>query len=292
MSTVRGHPDSRLPAATRPGAVTLAVADAASQEAFYRDVLGLEVLVRDTEVIELGTGTGPLVRLLPGAQGQRGPGSPGLYHLAVLLPDRAALGAWLAHAFALGTPLQGAADHEVSEAIYLADPEGNGVEVYRDRPRHAWRVAAGRVHMVTEPLDARALVDAATGPWAGAPAATTIGHIHLQVSDLDRSRTFYADALGLRVTSDAFRGACFLAAGDYHHHLGLNTWAVRPGPAGQAAGAGLVEFELVLSTAHDVARTVARLKGAGVAVRTEGPAPLVADPDGIGLRLRSAGEGR
>ncbi len=285
------HDHAVLPGGTRPGVVTLAVVDLQAVQAFYQQVLGLAVTRREEGAVELGAGTEPLVRLTAGAREPRVDRAPGLYHVAVRLPERAALGAWLSHALALGAPLQGAADHGVSEAVYLPDAEGNGVEVYRDRPREEWQVTGGRVHMVTEPLDARGVVGSSLEPWQGAPAATTVGHVHLQVAELERSRAFYADALGLPVTNAGFPGACFLGAGGYHHHLGLNSWGVLADAHRRLGAPGLVEFELLLPSTADVEAAAARLRLRGADVEEDAQRLRVADPDGIQLCVRAAGQG-
>ena len=218
------------------------------------------------------------------------PGAPGLYHLALLVPDRPALGAWMLHAVETGVTLQGAADHAVSEAIYLADPEGNGVEVYRDRPRDAWQTRQGRIAMTTEPLDARDLAAAAAQTWDGAPDGTTVGHVHLQVGDLARSAAFYGDVVGFRRTNDTFPGACFLAAGGYHHHLGLNTWGVRRSDPQPDPSTGLRRFEVVVPDEAALTAAGRRLAAAGHDLTVPAGERVLdlTDPDGIGLRIRVA----
>lgn len=283
--TQRQVNDSRLPAGTRIGAARLAVIDLDRMERFYREVLGLERLDRTDDAVTLGTLRAPLLRLEAGATHPPSRGEPGLYHLAFLLPERADLAAWLLHVSELAVPLQGAADHAVSEAIYLADPEGNGVEVVRDRPREAWPQRDGRTAMTTDPLDVGALTAAVTGPWTAAPEATTLGHVHLQVADVGRSTRFYADALGLPRTAIDIPMASFLGAGGYHHHLGLNSWQVRTAARGDAGTSGLRSFELLLPGAEALARTVERLTAHGVTVRSVGPAVEVVDPDGTAVHL-------
>ena len=284
-----GSADAALPATTRMGAVTLAVDDLPALTAFYAEVLGLGIRGRGAGWVELGVATRPLVRLEASAGNGRDASGPGLYHLALLLPDRPALGAWLRFALERRIPLQGAADHAVSEAVYLADPEGNGIEVYRDRPRGRWAVSGATVAMTTEALAAADLLADAAPTWDGAPPGTRIGHVHLRVSELARSAAFYGPALGLARTNDAFPGALFLAAGGYHHHLGLNTWdrsraAVAPRPPGAA---GLRRFEIVVpeATARDAATD--RLARAGAAVHRHADGFDVADPDGLEIRVRA-----
>lgn len=282
-----------LPAGTAMGAATLSVTDLEAVEAFHRDALGLQVRERGPGWTALGTAQATLVRLEQGEGERAAPGLPGLYHLAILLPTRATLGAWLLHALENGVPLQGAADHAVSEAIYLADPEGNGIEVYRDRPRDTWESRQGRIVMTTEPLDAHDLAAAAAPSWNGAPDGTAIGHVHLQVGDLARSAAFYRDALGFPRTNDAFPGACFLGAGGYHHHLGLNTWGVK---AGDVRGhdprprrvTGIRRFEVVVPDEGALAAAQRRLRRAGHDLKgSAGEHAIdVSDPDGVEVRVR------
>ncbi len=177
-------------------------------------------------------------------------------------------------------------DHSVSEALYLTDPDGLGIEVYADRPRSAWRHEGRQLHMTTEPLDARDLVRAAGGErWSGAPAGTVIGHVHLFVSDLEAAAAFYHAGLGLDKVVWSYPGALFLSAGGYHHHLGVNIWALGAAPAGEE-DARLVEWELLLPTAADVAAAAASLEAAAAAVQREDDGSvLVLDPWGIPLRL-------
>ncbi|HEX6309482.1 MAG TPA: VOC family protein, partial [Longimicrobiales bacterium] len=220
--------DYRLPDALRLGRVRLQVSDLNRSLAFYEGLLGMRVIDGDRDGVRLGTidGGEPLLELRPGAKRQSSRrGHLGLYHFAVLLPDRAALGRLLAHLMESGVH-PGAADHLVSEALYLQDPDDLGIELYRDRPRTEWTARDRQLAMSTDPLDARAVVAAADGAaWAGMPGGTVIGHLHLHVGDIAHARAFYHEALGFDVIVWSYPGALFMSAGGYHHHLGVNTWA-------------------------------------------------------------------
>ncbi|HEX6745734.1 MAG TPA: VOC family protein [Longimicrobium sp.] len=279
----------RLPAATHVGRVRLQVGDLVRSQAWYEQVLGFRVLSRGDGMATLaahGDDT-PLVELheRPGAKPVPQRGRVGLYHFAILLPDRAALGRFISHLADVGERF-GASDHLVSEALYLHDPDGLGIEVYADRPRSAWRANGRELAMDTTPLDLRDVVASARGEaWAGMPAGTTIGHVHLHVGDLREGAAFYHAALGLDVVVWSYPGALFLSAGGYHHHLGTNTWAgagARP-PADDEAQ--LLEWELVVPSQADVDAASRSLSDAGYPV-ADG---VVADPWGTRLRLVAAG---
>lgn len=275
-------PAYRLPTATRPGPVRLQVADLDRSLAFYRDVLGFRVLDRSDGAATLGAAR-PLVALVekPGVRPVPRRGRLGLFHVAFLLPTRADLGRFVRHLADLGVPT-GASDHLVSEALYLTDPDGLGVEVYADRPREAWRLDGRQIAMATEPLDVPDLLRAAGDtPWTGAPAGTAVGHVHLHVGDLALAAAFYHEALGLDQVVWGYPGALFLSAGGYHHHLGLNTWAAGAPPAGDDE-ARLLEWSLVLPSEADVEAAAESLSAAGFPV---GPDRRVADSWGTALRL-------
>lgn len=281
-------PPNPLPADTRMGRVFLRVRDLDESVRFYREAIGLQLISHEGDLAVLGAGGRPLVGLLSAPLAPLAPRAPGLYHLALLLPSREELGAFLSHSVRVGTRLDGASDHAVSEAIYLRDPEGNGIEVYRDRPRHEWRYNGGRIDMVTLPLDARAVLaaGAAAGGAFQAPAGSSMGHVHLQVADLTRAKERYSDALGFPITHDGYAGALFLAAGGYHHHLGLNSWGTAGREPAQEGSLGLAWFEVVIQDAGE--RAAARERLAASTVNTfespEGDSVQV-DADGIGLAL-------
>lgn len=282
----------RLPDATRPGGVALQVANLARSVEYYEQVLGMRVLSRDEGSAQLGPQDDATV--LISLRERRGVapvsrrGRLGMYHFALLLPDRAALGRFIQHLADLGLRA-GMSDHLVSEAVYLSDPDGLGIEVYRDRPRSEWtRDAEGQLVMATDPLDAADVVRSADGePWTGMPAGTTMGHVHLFVGDLEQASAFYHEGLGLDRTVWNYPGALFLSAGGYHHHLGVNTWAVGAEPAGDG-DARLLEWELVVPSAAGVEQAAASLEAAGWPVRREVGSALAADPWGTKLRVRGA----
>lgn len=244
------------------GPVHLNVSDRKRSADFYRTVLGLhENLSAD--------GLEPLLVLheTPGAPAPTG--RAGLFHVALLYPDRPSLGGALRRLRDHGWPLSGASDHQVSEALYLDDPDGLGIELYRDRPRSEWG------EMTTLPLDVEALASDAH-QTSSLPPDTRIGHVHLQVLDLERSREFYVDGLGLDVMY-SWRGALFVAADGYHHHLGLNSWN-RPRLPASPDVLGLRSYTLELEPAH-FARATERLGG-----------PHLQDPSGIAVELRRSAE--
>jgi Predicted ring-cleavage extradiol dioxygenase len=280
----------RLPVATSLGTVRLQVADLARSVAYYEGVLGLRVLDRGQTVARLGAAEArtPLLELheRQGVAPVPRRGRLGLYHFAILLPDRSALGRFVRHLSDIGERA-GMSDHFVSEAIYLTDPDGLGIEVYADRPRSAWRHADGQLVMTTVALDVNDLTASAGGPWTGMPAGTVIGHVHLFVDDLERSAAFYHTGLGLDKTVWNYPGALFLAAGGYHHHVGTNTWAAGAVPAGPG-DARLLEWELVVPTAADVAEVLASVEQGGARVEHSGEQGLARDPWGTAVRIRPA----
>ena len=244
----------RLPAELRLGEVRLQIADLARSLDYYQRVLGMRVLERDRTTATLGAhdDSTPLVRLheRPGVAPVPQRGLVGLYHFAILLPDRAALGRFVQHLAEIGARA-GASDHLVSEALYLRDPDGLGIEVYADRPRSEWRAVDRQITMATEPLDLADVVAAAKGEkWTGMPRGTRMGHVHLHVGDIERASAFYHAALGLDRMVWSYPGALFLAAGGYHHHLGLNTWAGANARSATDDDARLLEWRIVLPRDH------------------------------------------
>ncbi|WP_336339334.1 VOC family protein [Haloarcula brevis] len=271
------------PSETEIGRVALTVADLPPVVEFYRDVVGLQVLAADDDRTVLGAGEEELLVLnhRPDAPARDVTGT-GLYHVAFRVPSRAALGDALRRIDSEWT-LDGASDHGVSEALYLSDPAGNGVEIYRDRPRELWtETPSGHVEMVTEPLDTQGVAAAGVGDQS-MPDGSDIGHVHLEVSSVAAARSFYADALGLRVRA-TYDGAVFLAAGEYHHHVGANVWQGRSTPN---RGQGLAWFEMRLPDDAALDTAAERLRRSDYAVSETDAGLAVRDGDDIELRLRS-----
>ena len=240
------------------GAVSLTVRDLAGVADFYARVLGLQKLHEEAGLCELGAGDEVLLRLLADKSAKLAqPGSAGLFHTAFLLPARADLARWVQHAIDHRLPVTGASDHLVSEAIYLDDPEGNGIEIYRDREPSEWPREQGQIKMATEALDFAGLLQSLEGQdatWKGAPAQTRVGHIHLRVGSTQAAEDYYQAGLGLDLVT-RYPGASFLSSGGYHHHIGANVWASRGAPA-RDPGLGLASFELVADAdAYGVLKT-------------------------------------
>lgn len=278
-----------LPAATTIGAVALDVAGLDVSLAFYHETLGMQHLGEKNGAHLLGAGGTPLIRLYhrPDAL-PRPPRASGLYHFALLLPSRRDLAAILWRLAARDTPFQGFSDHLVSEAIYLADPEGNGIELYRDRPRDEWQYVDGTLQISTLPLDTDNLLAEATEPASEMAPGTTVGHIHLQVGDLARAVHFYQDIVGFEMVTRYGPSAAFLSAGGYHHHLGLNTWAGVGAPPPPAGSHGLRWFEVAIPEPIALAALLERAAAAGYPAEQAGDAYLITEPAGAQLRLTIA----
>lgn len=290
MSTEYGVPPPgyRLPDSTYVGRVRLQVSSLQRSIAYYQHVIGLQILRRDGSVAVLGPqgdATG-LIELheRPGVRTARPHSRLGLYHFAILLPDRAALGRFVAHLANVEVRVA-SADHLVSEAIYLWDPDGLGIEVYADRPRSEWQTSGRELVMATEPLDLEGL--ARTGlnaPWDGLPGGTVIGHVHLHVGTLERAAALYHLGLGLDKIVWSYPGALFLSTGGYHHHLGTNTWAAGA-PVPTDDDARLIDWELVLPSTDQVEKAADSIRTTGYAVAAAGDDRVVSDDWGTTLRL-------
>lgn len=273
----------------RIGAVTLVVHDLDAVSRFYQDVVGLAVLDRHNDTARLGSGNTALIELVrDSAARRRSSREAGLFHTAFLLPGRADLGAWLFHASQRGFALQGAADHLVSEAVYLADPEGNGVEIYADRPTDQWPTEGGGYRMASDPLDFRSLVEAAGDHrWQGFPDGGEVGHVHLQVGAISPAERFYGELLGFDLTC-RYPGGSFFGSGGYHHQLAANIWNSHNAPPRTEPVTGLAHLELFARERPVVDSTAARLAAAAVAIAPIDGGFAVQDPWGTRIHLRTS----
>jgi catechol 2,3-dioxygenase len=291
MSThVETTPAARIDPDTTLGPVRLTVAELDRSRAFYERAIGLRASDRDDGTLALGpAGEPPLIELRGDSAAPRlNRRAPGLYHLAVLVPTRRDLAFALARLSQARWPLDGASDHLVSEALYLSDPDGNGIEIYRDRPRADWRYDGGQLEMSTLALDLNDLVGqlrGATELQAEVPAGTRVGHVHLQVAELSDAEAFYHGVLGFDVVVRGYPGALFVSAGGYHHHIGLNTWhsaGASPAPSGTV---GLRSFTIELPDERQLAAALGRIEAAGLSLTREAGGALVRDPWGTGVLL-------
>ena len=265
----------------------LTVIDLPMLSAFYQKVMGLSVLDQSASGETLGVTGRPLLTLTTGSNAARAPrNAPGLFHTAFLVPSRQELGRWLAHAAHGNVPLTGASDHLVSEAIYLDDPEGNGIEIYRDRDRSEWTYAPdGTVKMATHRLDLQALYDEAPKDgWSGQDNGTAIGHIHLQVSDIPEADTFFRDVLGLDIMA-TYPGASFFATGKYHHHVAANVWNSRGQPKRRTGMSGLSDYTIRFNEPAKLQTALTKLDELSIATTRNGDTVSLVDPWGIGLKL-------
>lgn len=280
-------------ALTRPihvGRSHLVVSDLDTVSSFYQDMLGLSLVDKSASGVTLGAGTRPLLTLTTARDVSRQPrNAAGLFHTAFLLPDRDELGHWLAHAVSRGVRLDGASDHLVSEAIYLSDPEGNGIEIYRDRRPDEWNFKAdGTVEMATYGLDLQGLYDAAPKtPWGGMTERAAIGHIHLQVGNIPEADRFYEGVLGLKKMA-VYPGASFFGAGTYHHHIAANIWNSRGATTRSTGMAGLSDYSLTFNDQSALDKALATLDGLEIPVNRTAEGHTLKDPWGIGLTLTAA----
>lgn len=284
MSEFKIHPEAYV------GAVHLIVSNLDRALRFYGDVLGFKRIRSEDGTLALAAdGTTPVILLTEIQEAQlKPPHTTGLYHYAIRVPERVDLAQTLVRLSEKKYPLQGAADHGVSEALYLADPDGNGIEIYADRPRNEWSRVNGQVQMGTDPLDVDGLL-AELGrdgrPWNGMSPQTRIGHVHLHVADLRRTETFYHDVLGLDLMLRYSGSALFFSAGGYHHHIGVNTWAGAGAPPPPPDAVGLRYFIVTLPDEVELQRVAEHLEASAVDFDEEASAISLRDPSGNGIRL-------
>jgi len=272
------------------GAVALNVRDLDRVAIYYRDLLGLSELARNAGTVQLGIGDAILMQLdhRPDAEADD-PREAGLYHTAFLMPTRADLARWVKHIASARVPVTGASDHGVSEAIYLDDPEGNGVEVYADRPPETWNWRDGLVDMPTERLNVEDLVRAADGypHYSEAPAGLRVGHIHLRVGDLGAAERFYQQGIGLEPTRRR-GGAMFMSSARYHHHVATNVWHSQGAGRRDDSHAGLAWFSIEANDGATLDTLAARLRAAGAPLMPTQAGFETNDPWGTRIRLVAA----
>jgi len=276
---------------TTIGEVHLTISDLDRSVRFYETHLGFKAQHRGDrrgdQIVRLGAGGPDLLVLSQCETAPRVRGTTGLYHFAILVPSRPDLARALGRLVSTDTVVQGAADHGVSEALYLADPDGNGIEVYRDRPRAEWPYVGGALRMVADSLDFDGLLaEAGGGEDAGMARGTTIGHVHLHVSRLPEAEHFYVNVLGFALMQRYGPSALFVSAGGYHHHIGLNTWAGVGAPPSPPGALGLRHFVVRLPDARAVGAVVERLRAADTPVESTAEGPLVRDPAGNAILLQ------
>lgn len=269
--------------------VHLKIANLQRSLQFYQEVIGFRILEQsERKAVLTADGITPLLTIeQPVNVMPKQPRTTGLYHFALLLPTRSDLAKIIEHFIKIGYPLQGASDHLVSEALYLADPDGNGIEIYSDRPSSNWDWNNGEVIMATERLDIEnILAESDGGQWNGLPAHTLMGHIHLHVAELQNTEDFYGHGLGFDVVSRYGHQALFISTGGYHHHIGLNTWNGVGAPAPSENSVGLVSFSLVFPNEEARKMVIERLKQIGATIIQENGGTFTKDPSGNRIQLR------
>ena len=272
---------------TYVGEVGLKVMNINKMKQFYQEIIGFEVISEKQNSVELGAGGKVLLKLdaIDGITPKQDRYA-GLYHFAILLPTREDLGKILVHLHQNAIQL-GSSDHLVSEALYLSDPEGNGIEIYRDREPEEWNWTNNEVSMAVDPIDAQGLVEAAqksSEPWKGMPAATVMGHIHLHVSNLADAKNFYVNGLGFEVAASMGGQALFLADQKYHHHIGMNVWNGIGIPALPEKTAGLHYYTLIMER-EKRDRLADNLRAMGTEIAEQDKYWEVKDPSGNLIRL-------
>ena len=286
MTTV--IPKFQISAATQPGHLSLKVADLEQQTKFYTEVIGLTLLKQTNWTSVLGVDKEILLVLKKVENPLPVSKKTGLFHVAFLLPTRKDLGNALIHYLTNKAPLIGASDHGYSEALYLNDPEGNGIEVYSDKPRKLWDIRSdGEIVGITVELDGDDLIESADGKWQGFPKGSSIGHVHLKVADLKQTEDFYTEVLGLDLKTNYGNQAKFFAAGDYHHHIGSNIWLGRNTPAMLENDLGLDYYTFSVSSEKEIARIEQHWQEMAVSYQNESSSSLlICDPNGIKIKIQ------
>ena len=272
------------PISTKIGKIALIVPDLARASSFYRTVLGFQILEAGDEIQTLGAGLNAIVQLVNKPGAVHSPNSPGLYHFAILLPDRFSLARTLYQLVECNYSLQGASDHGVSEALYLADPDGNGIELYCDRPDPMWpREPDGTLSMTTQALNLDRLLFELKGklkPWLGIDPRTVVGHVHLQVNDIKAATDFYTKIIGMDLQQTYGSQAAFFSNGGYHHHIGVNTWHSYGADPTVEGAAGLAYFELKLPGSHTIQGIIERAAASGIHIDETDGGWIIRDPSG------------
>jgi catechol 2,3-dioxygenase len=281
-----------------PSQITITEIELTTQDlnraiSFYTGAIGFDVRARNQDRVDLGTENTTLLRLFENPQARKSSGTTGLYHFAILVPERRILAESLQNIIKTQIPIQGVADHGVSEAIYLPDPDGNGIEIYRDRPYREWPFKNGKLQMVTDPLDIENLLselNGTNGHQLNLPTDTKIGHMHLHVRDIPEAVTFYQDVLGFDLTQQYGSSAAFLAVGNYHHHIGINTWAGVGAPSPPEDSIGLRTFTIILPTSDDLDTLKQNIRQSGKVVTPLNDGFSIHDPSNNQIRFRSSQE--
>lgn len=254
---------------------------------FYQDILGFQVLHQSKHEVSLSAdGNQTLVQLhAPEGLQKKELRRTGLYHFAILLPTRNDLAKIIRHFIKVNYPLQGASDHDVSEALYLADPDGNGIEIYADRPKTSWDWKGEEVVMGTNALDVQSIMSEWDGnEWNGMPNETIMGHIHLHVNNIEEAKTFYCEGLGFEVVTHYGNQALFISTGKYHHHIGLNIWNGTMAVAPSANSVGMAFYTLVFPK-NKLEQAVERLQAMNIEVERQADSYMVSDPAGNNIKL-------
>lgn len=279
-------PTFQLNAAAHIGRVALKVANLEKMTKFYQEVIGLQVLEQNVSHSTLGVGDTVLLELHKVQNPLPLTPRTGLYHVAFLLPSRKALGNALLHYLTVNAPLIGASDHGYSEALYLNDPEGNGIEVYADKLQSDWDIRAdGEIVGVTLEMDAEAVIAAGDNTWTGFPIGTTVGHVHLKVADLTATEKYFTEVLGLSLKNNFGNQAKFFATGDYHHHIGSNVWLGKNIPAMTENDLGLDYFSFSVPNQAELDRLENHWKNQIEYTKNEDGSLTVVDPNGITMKF-------